>query len=574
MLAGVVVLAAILRFWHLDSKALWLDEIISALIALGHSLEDVPLETILPLSTLIQQLLTEQVPISCPNIVQTMATQDTHPPLFFCLMYQWVRWLNPLELSLAWKLRSLPALFGVAGVLAVYFLNRIAFSPRAGLLGAVLMAVSPFGIYLSQEARHYTLAVLLISLALVALIKIQQNLYSQQPPRIGVWLFWVITNTIGWYVHYFFILATVAQVFTLMVLMYQQRQFLARYSWLAFSLSIVGIALLYLPWFPVMIDHFTSPEAGWLPPPQNIVPLFQALVAGILMVIVLPVEGQPLAIALPMILLMLGFAGWIAFTSWRGIKQLWQHPKTQPPTFTLLCFTLCVVGEFLVIIYLLGKDLTVAPRYHFVYYPAVCALLGASLGEAGRHSPQNPQSEPKLPLAHLTHKFIAPGSSKTILLPIFVGILSWVFITSNLAFQKTYPPDKVAQNLNLEPAKPVVVVMEYTNSQQVATGLSFAFALDQLRTTAENEGSSRDSATAYFAFFDRQSRYQILQPPLSAPSTLPSPPFNFWTVIRQMKRQCYVKEIAIAPSTLCTLDPIENHPEYVSHQLYRCQLRP
>ncbi|MBW4649466.1 MAG: glycosyltransferase family 39 protein [Kastovskya adunca ATA6-11-RM4] len=620
MLTGVVVVAAILRFWHLDFKALWLDEIITALLTLGHSYEDVPLDLLLPLSSFTQQLFTEPVAASCPDIAQTLASQSTHPPLFFCLMHQWLRWLNPLELSLAWKLRSLPALFGVAAVLAVYFLNRVAFSPRAGLLGAVLMAVSPFGIYLSQEARHYTLAILAIALALVALIKIQQNLYSRQPPQIGVWLFWVIANSIGWYIHYFAILATVAQVFTLIVLMYQ-RQFLARYSWLAFSVAVLAIALLYLPWFPVMFNHFASPGASWLPPPQHIVPLFQALAAGVLMVIALPVEGQSLAIALPMIVLMFGFAGWIAFTSWRGIKQLWQHPKTQPPTFTLLCFTLCVVGEFLVIIYLLGKDLTVAPRYHFVYYPAVCALLGASLGEAGRYSPQRAQGEPKLPLARLTNRVlvdtnrsydrVSPSphpvvsvttssqngsvvssklflprpllaawynsrrltldSHKTILLLIFVGILSWVFIISNLAFQKTYLPDKLAQNFNLESTTPVVVVVEYIDSQDVAMGLSFAFALDQLRTTAENQGNSKNNAAAYFSFSDKQSRYQLLQPPLSQPSVLPPPPFNLWIVAPKMARQYYVPEIAIAPSTLCTLDPIHHHPEGISHQLYRCQ---
>jgi hypothetical protein len=53
------------------------------------------------------------------------------------------------------------------------------------------MAVSPFGVYLSQEARHYTLPILLITLALLGLIQIQQALYSQQQlPRPIVWLFW------------------------------------------------------------------------------------------------------------------------------------------------------------------------------------------------------------------------------------------------------------------------------------------------------------------------------------------------------------------------------------------------
>src|SRR4028118_863103 len=96
------------------------------------------------------------------------------------------------------------------------------------------------------------------------------------------------------------------------------------------------------------------------------------------MVIALPVESQPLWIQIPMVLLTIAFGGWVARQAWLGFKQ-WRQPLTHVATFTLSCFTLCVVLQFVAIIYLLGKDITVAPRYNFVYYPAVCALLGATL---------------------------------------------------------------------------------------------------------------------------------------------------------------------------------------------------
>jgi uncharacterized membrane protein len=56
-LAGIIALGAILRFWNLDLKPLWLDEVITALLSLGRSYEDVPLDVVFPLSTL-QQLFT------------------------------------------------------------------------------------------------------------------------------------------------------------------------------------------------------------------------------------------------------------------------------------------------------------------------------------------------------------------------------------------------------------------------------------------------------------------------------------------------------------------------------------
>ena len=73
-------------------------------------------------------------------------------------------------------MRSLPALIGVIEIAAIYCLNRLVFSKSAALMAAALMAVSPFAVYLSQEARHYTLPMLLTTLALLGLIKIQQSL--------------------------------------------------------------------------------------------------------------------------------------------------------------------------------------------------------------------------------------------------------------------------------------------------------------------------------------------------------------------------------------------------------------
>ena len=80
----------------------------------------------------------------------------------------------------------------------------------------MVMAVSPFAVYLSQEARHYTLPMLLVILALLGLYQVQTDLYQRQF-RPGIWLGWVVVNSLGFYVHYFFLLAFVAQVATLYI---------------------------------------------------------------------------------------------------------------------------------------------------------------------------------------------------------------------------------------------------------------------------------------------------------------------------------------------------------------------
>jgi len=583
-LAGFIALGAILRFWHLDLKPLWLDEVLTALLSLGGRYEDVPLDVVFPSSTL-QHLFTLKPEASFAEIAQAVATQSTHPPLFFCLMHQWLNWVEPIAQPLSWKLRSLPALIGVSAIAAVYCLNRVAFSPAAGLMGAALMAVSPFGVYLSQEARHYTLPILLITLALLGLIQIQQALYFQrQLPRPVVWLSWGVVNSIGCYVHYFFILAFIAQLLTLTGLMYWRRRMLPRGSFLAVMLVVSGVAVSYLPWLPVLLGSFGRSETSWLPKPENIAPLYQTLMGLLSMVIALPVEEQPLWIQVPLALLTIGFGSWVGWQGWRGLQQLWQQPETRLATFTLSCFTLCVLLQFFAIVYLLGKDITVAPRYHFVYYPAVVAILGASLGIKG------------LKVRKLKVEGYAPGVTTTAVsnqssnlqlanlqpatqiqpstLVLSLSLLSCVFVVSNLVFLKPFHPQQVARDMTRSQAVPIMMVVGYNNFQDVALGLSFALAIDQL-----NSDIPKGTASASFAFLDRKLGYELVWQKLSKLPVLAGSRLNLWVVAPGLKRRDYPQQLAIAPKvtaaaltgqTSCTLDRTQYHRIGIPYQLYRC----
>jgi uncharacterized membrane protein len=61
--------------------------------------------------------------------------------------------------------RSLSALCGVATILLVYVLGRRLFDERVGLVAAALFSGDVFHIWFSQEARGYSLAVLLVCIS-------------------------------------------------------------------------------------------------------------------------------------------------------------------------------------------------------------------------------------------------------------------------------------------------------------------------------------------------------------------------------------------------------------------------
>jgi uncharacterized membrane protein len=567
LLAIVLLIGTLLRFWNLDLKPLWLDEVITALISTGRGYKIVPLEVAFPLSTL-EPIFTLKPNTTCGQITQLVTTQSVHPPLFFCWLNDWLNRLSSSDATFAWKLRSLPALAGVGMIAAVYWLNRTAFSGRAGLFAAMTMAVSPFAVYLSQEARHYTIPMLLITLALAGLVRLLQGLRQQQR-QIGVWLGWIVVNSLGFYVHYFFVLAFVAQVIALVTVMWRSRSSVLLRQWGEIGLASSGVVATYLLWLPTFLNHMIRPETDWLKASAPVglhllAPLYQFPIGWLTMIVTFPVENQPLWVTIPAVLLMLLVAIWLIQQLNQPLRQLWQNPATHPETALLVYFLGVVLLQFLVIIYILGKDITVVPRYNFVYYPAVCALIGAGLWQKERRSAEA-QTSPLLPSAFLLWT---------------VGLLSCVFVVNNLAFQKPYSPQETATYLNQEPTIPQVVAMGYADLQDVALGLSFALEMHKL------EGQLAERGDRYFTFLPRSQGYepfwqklpQLQLSPLAKQPVNTEPNLDLWVIAPELKRNAFPEQLSLSgifaktenPLT-CKIEPEQYRRVGIPYQLYRCQ---
>lgn len=103
------------------------------------------------------------------NIVRTiiLTGSDTYPPLHNLLTLPFLAVFGQGEVAY-----RLPAVvFGVLSIPAVYWLGLLSGGRRAGLLAAVLMALAPFAIYYSQEARMYALLMLSSSLFAAAVLQ-------------------------------------------------------------------------------------------------------------------------------------------------------------------------------------------------------------------------------------------------------------------------------------------------------------------------------------------------------------------------------------------------------------------
>lgn len=103
---------------------------------------------------------------SLGDVFSGLADTESTPPLYYALAWVWTQATGLGELGL----RSLSALAGAATVACAWALGRWLAGPRAALAAGALAAVNPLLIWFSTEARAYSLAALLATAALVALV--------------------------------------------------------------------------------------------------------------------------------------------------------------------------------------------------------------------------------------------------------------------------------------------------------------------------------------------------------------------------------------------------------------------
>jgi mannosyltransferase len=150
-LVALVVLAAIARLYALGRQSFWYDEAMSVVLADN----------------------------SLGALLGGQAKDLGNPPLYPVLLRLWMTLFGASDGAL----RSLSAVLGAATVPLVYSVGRQALGARTAFVGAALFAFSPFQLQMAQEARTYTLLVLLAAAAMAFLVRALAH------PR--QWAWWV-----------------------------------------------------------------------------------------------------------------------------------------------------------------------------------------------------------------------------------------------------------------------------------------------------------------------------------------------------------------------------------------------
>ena len=449
-----LIIGISLRLANLTGKPPWTDEFSTLVFSLGNSFLTVPLDQAIAPDILLQPLQ-PQATASIQDVWTHLSQETNHPPLYFFLAHWWMQ-LFPTQNGLVslWGARSLAAIFGAASIPAIYALGWLTFRSRlVSHLAAAMITVSPFGIFLAQEARHYTLAILWVIASVACLVIATRHIQNRTQLSIYLVLSWVGINALGIATHYFFALTLCTEALVIIFLAWHQSSNKAKYSllfsplWQRIYVVAAGTFVSGMIWLPVFLqNNYGSKLTEWIQEPRTgiawISPIFQALAAWITMLYLLPIESPQLAIMIVSGVVMLIFLIWALPILIHGFKIQLQQPENQFITQILTGLVVGAIAIFFIFTYFLGIDLTRGARYNFVYFPAVIVLLGASLAVCWRD--------------YSIGKWGITGK-KAVILIWLVGFFSAVTVVSNLGYQKYYRPDLFVQLIQQTSPTPVLI---------------------------------------------------------------------------------------------------------------------
>jgi uncharacterized membrane protein len=476
LLALWIALGLSLRLINLTQKPVWTDEFATIVFSLGNSFRTVPLNQVIPMADLLAPL--QPAPLAtAQDTIRHLLTESNHPPLYFVLTHQWLE-LFPAAQGLVsvWGVRSLSAIFGTLCIPAFFGLAWLAFgSLRVAHLAAALGAVSPFGIYLAQEARHYTLAGLWVTGSLACLVAVSRQLKHGNPPSWWVCLAWIVVNALGFATHYFMAFTLVAEGLVLLALaiaQYRRDHHLSLKLWNRVTVTVFGTVAAMVVWLPIvrnvqnsaLTDWITPESQGWLDwfaPPGRIIASLGA------MFYLLPVEARQTWVAILAGVGLLALVGWSFPKFYRGLRRGLRQTEWRLPLIILGGMVLGAIAIFLASAYLLNLDLTLGFRYTFVYYPAVIVLVAAAMANLEYRSTLRPTQ------GFRRWQQAKAGFVATVLV---WGLVGSLLVVNDLGFRKTHQPDQVVRWMDDEPSNATLLAMAHRTHSQ--TGRMMGVALE------------------------------------------------------------------------------------------------
>ncbi|MEK6899990.1 MAG: glycosyltransferase family 39 protein, partial [Nanoarchaeota archaeon] len=134
ILIAIVLFGFLLRLNDLGKEGYWMDEIIT----IKHAQEKSPL-----------------------GVIEKVGQYEGAPFGHYLLLHYWIEIFDINEIST----RMLSVIFGTLSIIAMFFVGRLLFGDRIGLVSSMLLATSMLQVLYSRETRLYAMYTFLSLLA-------------------------------------------------------------------------------------------------------------------------------------------------------------------------------------------------------------------------------------------------------------------------------------------------------------------------------------------------------------------------------------------------------------------------
>jgi mannosyltransferase len=213
-------LATVLSFYSIAVQSLWLDEAFSVAVAR----------------------------LDWPGMWRMITGGEANMGLYYVLLHYWLQ-LGTGEFAI----RSLSALTAVASLVPLYGVGVRLFGAEAGLIASLLLAVNAFFIQYAQEARSYTLVVLLATGSSYLFLRALDN------PSGKNWAGYVVVGALSVYAHFFVAWVIAAHFVSAMVFrggLVWRKDLIVSYAFIALLVS------------PLLAPILTTYPLAWLEKPS------------------------------------------------------------------------------------------------------------------------------------------------------------------------------------------------------------------------------------------------------------------------------------------------------------------
>jgi mannosyltransferase len=227
LLIAILLLGLFFRLHDLGGESLWLDEALSINFA---------------------EL----------NLPRIFFLPENNPPLYYIILHCWIQLFGISEFSV----RFPSAIFGFLSLFMIYKIGSELFDIDVGMISSLLMTFSIFHIQYSQEARTYSLSVLLTLLSMYFFIKLLKE--AGHRFLIG----YVLSSILLMYSHIYGLFIIIAQniYFIVLSLLSKEAEKLNFKRWILVQSILI---FLFSPWVSIFINQVHAVQKDfWIKAPN------------------------------------------------------------------------------------------------------------------------------------------------------------------------------------------------------------------------------------------------------------------------------------------------------------------